>query len=92
MSVPVLGPWSFSQRNEGSVVVPGVVDSSRLLLNDDSFCIPRAAAYCWIHIVLTIMTVRQPSFTILKHLTADISGKDVAPTLLNCRQQVFSSL
>jgi hypothetical protein len=67
-------------------MVTGVVGSSRILFDDDSFCIPRVAAYFWIHIVLAIITAWQSSFTILKHSAADISGKGVALVLLNCRQ------
>jgi hypothetical protein len=62
------------------------------LFNNDPFRIPRAAAYFRIHIVLAIVTARQPSFTILKRPAAYISREGFALMLLNCLQQVFGFL
>ena len=73
-------------------MVSGVVGPAGVLFDDDSFRIPRAAAYFGIHIVLAIATARQSSFTILKHFAADISRESVTIMLLNCLQQVFGFL
>ena len=73
-------------------MVTGIIGVACVLLNDDPFRIPRAAAYFGIHIVLAIVTARQPSFPILKRSAADISRESVALMLLNCLQQVFGFL
>ena len=73
-------------------MVSGVIGPAGVLFNDDPFRIPRAATYFGIHIVLAIVTARQPSFTILKRPAADISGEGFALMLLNCFQQVFGFL
>ena len=73
-------------------MVTGIVGSSSILFDDDPFRIPRAAAYFRIHIILAIVAVRQPSFTILKHPAANISREGFAPMLLNCLKQVFGFL
>jgi hypothetical protein len=73
-------------------MVTGVVGLSGILFDDDPFRIPRATAYFWIHIVLAIVTARQPSFPILKPPAADISREGFALKLLNCIQQVFGYL
>jgi hypothetical protein len=70
-------------------MVTGIVGPASVLLDDDPFRIPRAAAYSGIHVVLAIVAARQPSFTILKHPAADISREGFAPMLLNRLQQVF---
>jgi len=73
-------------------MVTGIVGFSGVLFDDDPFRVPRAAAYFWIHIVLAIVTARQPSFTILKRPAADISREGFALMLLNCLQQIFGFL
>ena len=73
-------------------MVTGVIGPASVLFDDDPFCIPRAAAYFWIHIVLAIVATRQPSFTILEHPATDISREGFALMLLNCFQQVFGFL
>jgi len=73
-------------------MVTGIVGPTSILLDDDPFRIPRAAAYFGIHIVLAIMTARQSSFPILKRPAADISREGFALMLLNCLQQVFGFL
>jgi len=73
-------------------MITGIVGPASVLFDDDPFRIPRAAAYFWIHIVLAIVTARQPSFTILKRPAADISREGFALMLLNCLQQVFGFL
>ena len=73
-------------------MVTGVVGLPGILLDDDSFRIPRAAACFRIHIVLSIVTARQPSFTILKRPATDISREGFALMLLNGLQQIFGFL
>lgn len=73
-------------------MVIGIVGLAGILLDDDPFRIPRAASHFGIHIVLAIVTERQPSFPILKRSATDISGESFAFTLLNCPQQVFGFL
>jgi hypothetical protein len=73
-------------------MVTGIVGPASVLFDDDPFRIPRAAAYFGIHIVLAIVTARQPSFATLKHPAADISREGVAIMLLNCLQQIFGFL
>ena len=73
-------------------MVTSIVGPAGALFDDDPFCIPRAAAYFGIHIVLAIVPARQPSFTILKRPAADISREGFALMLLNCFQQVFGFL
>jgi hypothetical protein len=67
-------------------MVIGIVGPAGILLDDDPFRIPRAAAYFGIHIVLAVVTARQPSFPILKRSATDISRESVALMLLNCLQ------
>ena len=86
MSVCVSESWHPIQWSERSVMVTGIVGHSGILFDDDPFRIPRAAAYFGIHIVLAIVTARQPSFPILKRPAADISREGVALKLLNCLQ------
>ncbi len=92
MSVRVSGSWYLIQWHERSVMVTGIVGSAGVLFDDDSFRIPRAAAYFWIHIILAIVAGGKASFTILKHPAADISREGFALMLLNCLQQVFGFL
>ena len=73
-------------------MVTGVIGPASVLFDDDPFRIPRVTVYFWIHIVLTIVTARQPFFTILKHPAADISGEGFAFMLLNGFQQIFRFL
>ena len=73
-------------------MVTGVVGHPGILFDDDSFRIPRASTCFRIHIVLSIVTARQPSFPILKRPAADISGEGVALQLLNGLQKVFGFL
>lgn len=73
-------------------MVTGVVGFSGGLLDDDSFRIPRAAAHFRIHVVLSIATAGQSSFTILKYSASDISGKGFALMLLNGLQEVSGFL
>ena len=73
-------------------MVTGVVGPAGILLDDDSFRIPRAAAYFGIHIVLSIAAARQSSFTILKYPASDISGEGLALMLLNGLQEVSGFL
>jgi len=73
-------------------MVTCIVGPAAVLFDDNSFRIPRAAAYFGIHIVLAIVAARQPSFTILKCPAADISREGFALMLLNCFQQVFGFL
>jgi len=73
-------------------MVIGIVGPAGILLDDDPFRIPRAAAHFGIHIVLAVVTARQPSFPILKRSATDISGESFALTLLNCLQQIFGFL
>jgi hypothetical protein len=73
-------------------MVPGIVGLSRVLLDDNPFCIPRAAAYFRIHIVLAIVAQGKAPLAILKHPAADISREGVASMLPNCLQQVFGFL
>ena len=73
-------------------MVISIIGSSSILFDDDPFCIPRTATHFRIHIILAIVAVRQPSFTILKHPAADISREGFAPMLLNCLKQVFGFL
>jgi len=80
------------QWYEGSVMVTGIVGPSAILFYDNPFRIPRAAAYFRIHIVLAVVSGRQPSLTILKLSAADISREGFAPTLLNRFQQVLGLL
>jgi len=73
-------------------MVTGIVGPSAILFYDNPFRIPRAAAYFRIHIVLAVVSGRQPSLTILKLSAADISREGFAPVLLNRFQQVFGLL
>ena len=73
-------------------MVTGIVGPAGILFNDDSFRIPRAAAYFRIHIILTIVAWGKSPFAILKHPAADISRKGFALMLLNCLKQVFGFL
>jgi hypothetical protein len=73
-------------------MVRGILGPASVLLDDDPFRIPRAAAYFGIHMVLAIVTVRQSSFPILKRPAADMSREGFALMLLNCLQQVFAFL
>ena len=73
-------------------MVIGIVGPAGILLDDDPFRVPRAAAHFWIYIVLAVVTARQPSFPILKRSATDISRESLAPMLLNCLQQVFGFL
>ena len=88
----VLKPYSLIQWSECSVMVIGVVGLPGILFDDDSFRIPRAAAYFRIHIVLSIVTARQSPFPILKRPAADISREGSALQLLNGLQKVFGFL
>ena len=73
-------------------MVTGVVGPAGVLLDDDPFRIPRAAAYFGIHIVLAIVALGKPTLAILKLPAADISREGFAPMLLNCLQQVVGFL
>ena len=86
MLVWISESWCLSQWDERSVVVAGIAGSAGVLFDDDPFCIPRAAAYFGIHIVLAIVALRKTTFAILKLPAADISGEGVAPMLPNCLQ------
>ena len=78
MLVWISESWCLIQWDERSVVVAGIVGSAGVLFDDDPFCIPRAAAYFWIHIVLAIVALGKPTLAILKFPAADISGEGVA--------------
>jgi hypothetical protein len=56
-------------------MVAGGIGLSGILFDDDPFRIPRAAVHFRIHIILAIVTARQPSFTILKCPAAYISRR-----------------
>ena len=73
-------------------MVTGIVGPASVLLDDDPFRIPRAAAYFGIHIVLAIAAWEKAPLAILKRLAADISREGFALMLLNCLQQVFGFL
>lgn len=73
-------------------MVTGIVGPATVLFDDDPLRIPCAAAYFGIHIVLAIVTARQPSFTILEYPAADISREGLALMSLNCLQQIFGFL
>jgi hypothetical protein len=73
-------------------MVTGIVGPASVLLDDDPFRIPRAAAYFGIHIVLAIVAWRNATLAILKRPAADISREGFALILLNCFQQVFGFL
>jgi hypothetical protein len=73
-------------------MVTGIVGPAGILFNDDSFRIPRAAAYFRIHIILTIVAWGKSPFAISKYPAADISWKGFALMLLNCLKQVFGCL
>ena len=73
-------------------MVIGVVGLPGILFDDDSFRIPRAAAYFRIHIVLSIAAWGKAMLAILKCSTIDIPGEGVAPMLLNGLQQIFGLL
>ena len=73
-------------------MVTGIVGPASVLLDDDPFRIPRAAAYFWVHIILAIAAQGKVPFAILEHPAADISRQGLALTLLNCLQQVFGFL
>jgi hypothetical protein len=86
MLVWISESWCLIQWDERSVVVAGIVGLSRILFDDDPFCIPRAAPYFWIDIVLAIMSSGKPTLAILKFPAADISREGVAPMLPKCPQ------
>jgi len=73
-------------------MVTGIVGSACVLLDDDPFRIPRAAAYFGVHIILAIVAWGKATFAILKRSAADISREGFALMLLNCLQQVFGFL
>ena len=73
-------------------MVTGIVGPASVLLDDDPFRIPRAAAYFGIHIVLAIVAWGNATLAILKRPAADISREGFALMLLNCLQQVFGFL
>jgi hypothetical protein len=73
-------------------MVTGIVGPAGILFNDDSFRIPRAAAYFRIHIILTIVAWGKSPFAISKYPAADISWKGFALMLLNGLKQVFGLL
>jgi hypothetical protein len=73
-------------------MVTGIVGPASVLLDDDPFRIPRAAAYFGVRIILAIVAWGKATFAILKCSTADISREGFALMLLNCLQQVFGFL
>ena len=92
MPVSVSASWYLIQWHEGSVMVTGIISPAAVLFDDDPLRVSRAAAYFGVHIVLAIVTERQPSLTIPKRPATDISREGVALMLLNCSQQVFGFL
>ena len=86
MLVWISESWCLIQWDERAVVVAGIVGSAGVLFDDDPFCISRAAAYFWSHIVLAIVAGGKAPLAILKYSAADISGEGVALMLLNCLQ------
>jgi len=73
-------------------MVTGIVGPASVLLDDDPFRIPRAAAHFRIHIVLAIMAWGKATFAILKCPATDISREGFALMLLNCLQQILGFL
>ena len=84
--------WRLIQGDERSVMVAGIVGPAGVLFDDDPFCVPRAAAYFRVYIILTIVAWGKATFAILKHPAADISREGLALMLLNCLKQVFGFL
>src|SRR5512140_563106 len=80
----VSASWDLIQWHKRSVMVAGIVGPASILLDDDPFRIPRAAAYFGVYIVLAIAAHGKAPFAILKHPAADISRQGLALTLLNC--------
>jgi hypothetical protein len=64
-------------------VIAGIVGSASILLDDDPFCISRAAAHFGIDIVLAIMSSGKATLVILKLTPTYISREGFAPMLLN---------
>jgi hypothetical protein len=64
-------------------MIAGIVGSTSVLLDDDPFGIPRAAAHFGIHIVLAIMSSGKSTLAILKLTPPDIPREGFAPMLPN---------
>jgi hypothetical protein len=67
-------------------MVTGIVGPASVLLDDDPFRIPRAAAYFGIHIILAIVAWGNATLAILKLTPSDIAWQGFAiPGLESCQ-------
>ena len=64
-------------------MVACVVGLARFALDHDPFRTTIFSRPLWFHVVLSISPSWKPSFTILKHLAADIAGQRLAASILD---------
>lgn len=83
-------PWNISrvsiQWDETAVMITCVIGLSGFPLDDEAFSIARPAWDLPIDVILAVATVRQPSFSILKIPSSDITWKWFSAPLLKLGQ------
>ena len=68
-------------------MVTAVVGPARVLFDDDPFCIPRAASYFWIHIVLVIVAWGQAMLAIVKLTPSNIACRGLPCLAWSCAKR-----
>lgn len=80
--------FALVQREEGSIMVAGVIGFASVLFNHDPFLVPRPPAQFWIYVIFAISALREVSFTIVERTPAHVSRRRFTLALLYLMQQV----
>lgn len=79
---------SSVKRDEGSIVIPGIVSFSGSLFDHESFGIAPAASFLGIDIILPIVASWKTAFSVLKITPADVARQRYPASLFELFEQV----